>query len=63
MVFIPAGTAHGIKNSEDGPMRVLVAEQLPGTYLQRPVVKSDSDRSSNRAAKLAKLVWRKNWIP
>ena len=43
LVFIPAGTAHGIKNSADGPMRVLVAEQLPGTYLQRPVIKSDSD--------------------
>ena len=43
LVFVPAGTAHGIKNSADGPMRVLVAEQLPGTYLQRPVIKSDSE--------------------
>ena len=38
LVFIPAGTAHGIKNSEDGTTPVLVAEQLPGTYLQRPDV-------------------------
>ena len=43
LVFIPAGTAHGIKNSAVGPMRVLIAEQLPGTYLQRPVIKSDSE--------------------
>ena len=43
LVFVPAGTAHGIKNSADGPMRVLVAEQLPGTYLQRPVIISDSE--------------------
>ncbi|MAF39298.1 MAG: hypothetical protein CL696_10590 [Chloroflexi bacterium] len=42
LVFIPAGIAHGIKNSADAPMRVLVAEQLPGTYLQRPVIKGDS---------------------
>jgi quercetin dioxygenase-like cupin family protein len=42
LVFIPAGIAHGIKNSADAPMRVLVAEQLPGTYLQRPVIKGNS---------------------
>ena len=41
LVFIPAGTSHGIKNSGDGPMRVLIAEQLPGTYLQRPIIKSE----------------------
>lgn len=38
---LTAGTANGIKNSEESPMRVPVAGQLPGTYLQRPVVKSD----------------------
>ena len=43
LVFIPAGVAHGIKNSADGPMRVLIAEQLPGTYLQKPVITNDSN--------------------
>lgn len=42
LVFIPAGASHGIKNSADGPMRVLIAEQLPGTYLQKPVITGDS---------------------
>ena len=41
LVFVPAGTSHGIRNSTDGPMRFLIAEQLPGTYLQRPVVSQD----------------------
>ena len=43
LVFVPSGTPHGIQNSTDGPLRVLVAEQLPGTYLQRPVIISDSE--------------------
>ena len=43
LVFVPSGTPHGIRNSTDGPLRVLVAEQLPGTYLQRPVIISDSE--------------------
>jgi mannose-6-phosphate isomerase-like protein (cupin superfamily) len=42
LVFVPSGTPHGIRNSTDGPLRVLVAEQLPGTYLQRPVIISDA---------------------
>lgn len=41
LVFVPAGTAHGIQNQADEPMRYLIAEQLPGTYLQRPVVRHD----------------------
>jgi mannose-6-phosphate isomerase-like protein (cupin superfamily) len=41
LVFVPAGTAHGIRNSTGDPMRFLIAEQLPGTYLQRPVISQD----------------------
>jgi mannose-6-phosphate isomerase-like protein (cupin superfamily) len=41
LVFVPAGTAHGIRNSTGEPMRFLIAEQLPGTYLQRPVISQE----------------------
>ena len=42
LVFIPAGTPHGINNSGDEVMRVLVAEQLPGTCIQRPVISQEA---------------------
>jgi len=38
LAFIPAGVAHGIRNSTGEAMRVVVAEQMPGTYLQKPVI-------------------------
>jgi len=38
LAFIPAGTPHGIRNSTGEAMRVVVAEQMPGTYLQKPVI-------------------------
>ena len=42
LVFIPAGVPHGLHNSGDEVMRVLVAEQLPGTCIQRPVISQDA---------------------
>ena len=42
LVFIPAGSPHGISNSDGEVMRLLVAEQLPGTNVQRPVISQDS---------------------
>ena len=41
LVFIPAGTPHGISNSDGEVMRLLVAEQMPGTSVQRPVINQD----------------------
>ena len=41
LVFIPAGAAHGIHNSSGEALRVLIAEQMPGTYLQKPVISHD----------------------
>ena len=38
LVFIPAGVAPGLPNSGDQVMRDLVAEQLPGSCLHRPVI-------------------------
>jgi len=36
LVFVPAGVQHKIINPYNEPLRFLVAEQLPGTYLQIP---------------------------
>ena len=41
LVFVPAGAPHGIANSGNEDIRILVAEQLPGTYLQQPVISQD----------------------
>ena len=41
LVFVPAGVPHGIHNTGGQVMRVLVAEQMPGTCLQRPVFSQD----------------------
>ena len=37
LVFVPAGVPHGIHNTGGEVMRVLIAEQMPGTCVQRPV--------------------------
>ena len=36
LVFVPAGARHATLNPGGEPLRMLVAEQLPGTYLQIP---------------------------
>ena len=36
LAFIPAGARHSIANPGNEPLRVLEAEQIPGTYLQIP---------------------------
>ncbi|MFQ6029550.1 MAG: cupin domain-containing protein, partial [Dehalococcoidia bacterium] len=41
--FVPSGTNHRIVNTSDEPLRYLVAEQMPGIYLQRPVSWSAPD--------------------
>ncbi|PKB65503.1 MAG: hypothetical protein BZY82_08445 [SAR202 cluster bacterium Io17-Chloro-G3] len=41
LVFIPAGARHSISNSGDSPLRLLEAEQIPGTYLQQPTTLQD----------------------
>ena len=41
LVFVPAETCHGVHNSGDEVMRILVAEQMPGTCIQRPVIIRD----------------------
>ena len=41
LAFIPAGVQHSIANLGDEPLRLLVAEQLPGTYLQTPTLWRD----------------------
>ena len=38
LVFVPAGTRHGFHNRGDEVMRFLVAEQMPGTSIQKPVI-------------------------
>ena len=43
LVFVPSGAPHGIHNTGGEVMRVLIAEQLPGTCLQRPVISQDID--------------------
>ena len=41
LVFVPAGAPHGIANSGNEDIRILVAEQLPGTSIQQPVISKD----------------------
>ena len=41
LVFVPAGAPHGISNSGNEDIRILVAEQMPGTCLQQPVITQD----------------------
>jgi len=41
LVFVPAGVPHGIHNTRGEVMRVLIAEQMPGTCVQRPVFGQD----------------------
>ena len=41
LVYIPAGAPHGIHNTSDQVMRVLIAEQMPGTCVQMPVIGQD----------------------
>jgi mannose-6-phosphate isomerase-like protein (cupin superfamily) len=36
LVFVPSGARHGLSNPGDEPLRLLVAEQMPGTYRQVP---------------------------
>ena len=38
LVFLPAGAPHGISNSGNEDLRLLVAEQMPGTCIQKPVI-------------------------
>ena len=42
LVFLPAGVAHGTHNTGGDVMRILIAEQMPGTCLQRPVISQDA---------------------
>ncbi|MDP6550119.1 MAG: cupin domain-containing protein [Dehalococcoidia bacterium] len=36
LVFVPSGARHSLANPGDEPLRLLVAEQMPGTYRQVP---------------------------
>ena len=36
LVFVPSGARHSLANPADEPLRLLVAEQMPGTYRQVP---------------------------
>ena len=41
LVFVPAGAPHRIHNTGNEVMRILIAEQMPGTCVQRPVISQD----------------------
>jgi oxalate decarboxylase/phosphoglucose isomerase-like protein (cupin superfamily) len=36
LVFVPSGARHSLANPSDEPLRLLIAEQMPGTYRQVP---------------------------